>query len=93
LEEALFDHSLLSFCMTLFAFFLSELGIAAGGLVAFPFKSCVSQLSVDQISRNFLYFYLSPQFFFQNLSTDGQENATFVAKNTNPHAAIPSSAS
>ena len=27
-----------------------------------------------------------------NLSTDGQENATFGAKNTNPHAAIPSSA-
>ena len=32
------------------------LEIAVWGLVTFPFKSCVSQLSVDQISRNFVYF-------------------------------------
>ena len=32
------------------------LGIAVWGLVTFTFKSCVSQLSVDQISRNFVYF-------------------------------------
>ena len=32
---------------------------------------------------------MSPQNFLPNLSTDGQENATFEAKNTNPHAAIP----
>ena len=36
--------------------FLPGLGIALWGLVTFPFNSCVSQLSVDQISRNFLYF-------------------------------------
>ena len=33
-----------------------ELEIAVIGLVTFPFKSCVSQLPVDQISRNFVYF-------------------------------------
>ena len=32
------------------------LEIALWGLVTFPFNSCVSQLSVDQISRNFVYF-------------------------------------
>ena len=32
------------------------LEIAVRGLVTFPFKSCVSQLSVDQISRHFVYF-------------------------------------
>ena len=35
-----------------------ELGIAAWELVFFSFKSCVSQLSVDQISRNLVYFKL-----------------------------------
>ena len=35
---------------------------------------------------------ISPQKFLPNQSTDSQENATFEAKNTNPHAAIPSSA-
>ena len=32
---------------------------------------------------------MSPPKFLPNLSTDGQENATFEAKNTNPHAPIP----
>ena len=32
------------------------LGITLWGLVTFLFNSCVSQLSVDQISRNFVYF-------------------------------------
>ena len=32
---------------------------------------------------------MSPPKFLPNLSTDGQENATFEAKNTNPHALIP----
>ena len=31
---------------------------------------------------------MSPPKFLPNLSTDGQENATFGAKNTNPHTAI-----
>ena len=31
---------------------------------------------------------ISPQHFLSNLSTDGQENAIFGAKNTNPHTAI-----
>ena len=31
---------------------------------------------------------ISPQIFLPNLSRDGQENATFGAKNTNPHTAI-----
>ena len=39
-----------------FAWILSGLEITVRGLVTFPFKSCVSQLSVDQISRNFVYF-------------------------------------
>ena len=30
-----------------------------------------------------------PKFFLSNQSTDGQENATFEGKNTNPHALIP----
>ena len=33
--------------------------------------------------------FISPTIFFPNLSTDSQENATFEAKNTNPHALIP----
>ena len=59
----------------------------------FSFKSCVSQLSVDQIRRNLVYFELdlSPPKIFQNLSTDSQENATCSLKVTNPHASIPSS--
>ena len=32
---------------------------------------------------------MSPPKFLPNLSTDDQENATFEAKNTNPHAPIP----
>ena len=31
---------------------------------------------------------MSPPKFLPNLSTDGQDNATFEAKNTNPHALI-----
>ena len=31
---------------------------------------------------------ISPQNILPNLSTDGQENATFGAKNTNPQTAI-----
>ena len=31
---------------------------------------------------------ISPQIFLPNLSTDGQENASFGAKNTNPHTTI-----
>jgi len=62
----------------------------------FSLQKFVSQLSVDQISRNFVYLtrpeVISPPKKFQNLSTDGQENTAFGGKNTNPHAAIPSSA-
>ena len=32
---------------------------------------------------------MSPPKFLPNLSADGKENATFEAKNTNPHAPIP----
>ena len=32
---------------------------------------------------------MSPPKFLPNLSSDSQENATFEAKNTNPHAPIP----
>ena len=32
---------------------------------------------------------MSPKKCLPNLSTDGQENTTFEAKNTNPHALIP----
>ena len=32
---------------------------------------------------------MSPPKFLPNLSTDGQENATYEAKNTKPHAPIP----
>ena len=35
---------------------LPGLGIPVWGLVTSPFKSCVSQLSVNQISRHFVYF-------------------------------------
>ena len=31
---------------------------------------------------------MSPPKFLPNLSTDSQQNATFGAKNTNPHTAI-----
>ena len=34
----------------------SGLGMKASGLVTVSFKSCVSQLPVDLISRNFEYF-------------------------------------
>ena len=33
--------------------------------------------------------FISPPKNLPNLSTDGQENTTFEAKNTNPHALIP----
>ena len=59
------------------------------GCIYFAFKCCVSQLSVDQVQQKFATLLtwpmvISPPIFLPNLSTDGQENATFAAKKCKP---------